>query len=169
MKQARNPNIIVAYDNNRSIGYEGKLPWQGDLPSDMRHFRAKTIGNIVVMGRVTFDSIGKALPDRENVVISRQINLSIENCMVVHDHNEVLLLEESDPRQIFIVGGGKIYDLYLPIANRVFATEIDATFEADSFFPVLDKEIWHIVDSQDHQADDKNKYNHRFVTYERTA
>jgi dihydrofolate reductase len=159
------PSIIVAYDRSRLIGGGNELLWQGELPADMKHFRAVTIGHIVVMGRKTYESIGQPLAARQNVVLTHSKEPDYPGCTVIN-HPDELNITKDDDRQIFIIGGRQIYDIYLPRSNKVLATEIDAKFEGDVYFPKLD-DSWHETSREDHTADERNKYDYSFVIYER--
>ena len=162
------PEIVVAYDRNRTIGYNGHLPWQGELPGDMRHFKALTIGNVVVIGRKTYESIQRPLPERENIVLSTQLDLTIEGCRVVNDFPEVLELDEADRRKVFIIGGSAVYQAFLPFTSRIHATEIEAEFDGDVWFPMADEVVWTMSEKSSFPADARNKYAYSFVTYDRT-
>jgi dihydrofolate reductase len=158
--------MIVAYGSERQIGMDGGLPWQSDLPADLRHFRELTTGNAIVMGRVTFtdDLQQRILPNRQMIVVSRQ-PVEYEGVTVVHSLDEAYAAVEPD-REIFVIGGAQLYTQALGSVARIYATEIDATFAADRYFPNLD-ETWHEVSRESHQADEKNKFNYDFVIYER--
>ncbi len=157
--------IIVAYDKNRLIGADNKLLWQGDMAADMKHFRDLTTGNVVIMGRKTFDSIGKPLPNRQNIVITRQ-PLQIDGVDIIHSLEEAFEIADAS-KDIYVIGGGQIYAQSISSADQIIATEIDASFNGDTYFPTLMND-WHEVAREDHQADDKNKYNYSFVTYARS-
>ena len=154
--------ITVAYDKNRLIGANNSLPWQGDMAADMRHFRESTEGNVVIMGRKTFDSIGKPLSNRQNIVITRQ-PLVINGVQVAHSFEEAYGQAEPN-KTIYIIGGGQVYKQALSSVDQILATEIDATFEGDTYFPTLSDE-WHEVLREDHLADENNSRNYSFVTY----
>ncbi|MEX0934408.1 MAG: dihydrofolate reductase [Candidatus Saccharimonadales bacterium] len=163
-----NRNIIVAYDKNRVIGHEGDMPWRGNLPADLRRFKELTTGHTVIMGRTTYDSIGRPLPNRHNIVISRQTNLEIPGCDVVNSLEEAYGLGAEDD-ELFIIGGAKIYHLAMPTANRLLVTEIDEAFEGDTFFPEIPQE-WHEVGrSSRYSIDENNKFCYTFIEYERDS
>ena len=154
--------IIVAYDKNRLIGANNSLPWQGDMAADMRHFRESTKGNVVIMGRKTFDSIGKPLSNRQNIVITRQ-PLVINGVQVVHSLGDAY--KQAEPgKDVYVIGGGQIFEQALADVDSVLATQIDATFDGDTYFPILSDE-WHETLRQDYLSDDKNRYNYSFITY----
>jgi dihydrofolate reductase len=154
--------IIVAYDKNRLIGGNNTLLWMGEMAADMRRFRELTTGNVVIMGRKTYDSIGKPLPNRQSIVISRQA-LQIDGVTVVHSIEEAYGASEPG-KDIYVIGGGQIFEQSLDSIDEVLATEIDATFEGDIYFKEL-PDGWQEISRESHQADDKNKYDYSFVSY----
>lgn len=153
--------MVVAYDTNRAIGADGDIPWIGKLPADMRHFRELTTGTTVIMGRKTYDSIGKPLPNRTNIVVTKQ-DVSIDGVIVVHSIDEAY--EKADTDKVSIIGGAQIYDLTLDTADTVYATEIKTVSNGDVFFPVLSNE-WVETAREDYQADETNLFDYSFVTY----
>ena len=156
--------IIVAYDKNRLIGANNTLLWQGQMAADMRHFRELTTGNVVIMGRKTFESIGKPLPNRQNIVITRQ-PLQIDGITVVHGLEEAFAKAEIG-KDIYVIGGGQIYEQSVSSADKILATEINADLVGDTYFPILTND-WHIESRDNHAADDKNKYDYSFIVYSR--
>ena len=162
-------NIIVAYDQDRAIGANGDLLWKkGELSGDMKHFRELTMGNVMIMGRKTLDSIGIELPGRKTIVCSRDNNCEIPNIETARSLEEAYSIAEEYAGEIFIVGGGEIYKQALKDVERIYATEVEATINgADTYFPKLDRR-WHKSNSQKFPADDKNIYPYNFVTYDRT-
>ncbi len=156
--------IIVAYDKNRMIGKNGELPWQGELPADMRHFRDITTGHTVVMGRKTFDSIGRALPKRQNIVVSRS-ELQLESALVASSLEQAYGFAIDD--DIYVLGGGEIYAQAIHDMDEIYATEINASFDGDASFPPLDATIWSESSRQDFSPDDANRYGYSFVTYKK--
>jgi dihydrofolate reductase len=155
-------SIVVAYDKNRVIGGRNAIPWQGDLPDDMRHFKNLTINKTVIMGRKTYESIGRPLPYRQNIVVSRQ-DIEYEDVQVVHSLAHAYAESEND---VMIIGGAEIYALALEDADIIYATEIDAIVNGDAHFPALDLE-WVETSREQHVADADNKYNYAYVTYEK--
>lgn len=153
--------MVVAYDTNRAIGANGDIPWIGKLPADMRHFRELTTGSTVIMGRKTYDSIGKPLPNRTNIVVTRQ-DVSIEGVVVVHSIEEAY--EKADSDKICIIGGAQIYELALDTADTIYATEIKTVSNGDVFFPTLPSE-WAETERQNYQADEINLFDYSFITY----
>jgi len=154
--------IIVAYDRNRLIGANNELLWQGEMAADMRHFKETTTDNAVIMGRKTFESIGRPLPNRQNIVISRQA-LKIAGIQLVHSIEDAFSQVDAD-KNAYVIGGGQIYEQSLPTVDKVIATEIDANLSGDTYFPELPGK-WIEESRENHVADEKNKYNYSFVTY----
>jgi len=155
-------NIIVAYDKNRLIGGNNSLLWQGDMNADIRHFREITTGNVIIMGRKTFDSIGSALPNRQNIVISNQ-PIQIDNVQVVHSLEDAYKIADTT-KDIYVIGGGQIYNQAVEGVDRILSTEIDAELKGDVYFPEISNE-WHEIAREDYSADSNNKYNYSFVIY----
>ena len=156
-------SLIVAKARNGIIGSNNDLPWY--LPADLRHFKEVTMGHTVVMGRKTFESIlqrlGKPLPDRKNVVITRDQSFTYPGVTIIHDVNEISQLGDC-----FVIGGAEIYGQTIDMADRLYITEVHADSEGDTFFPALDAS-WKEISRVQHQADDKNQYDYDFVVYER--
>ncbi len=138
-------NIIAALTEDRVIGIDNALPWR--IPEDLKNFKRLTSGNTVVMGRKTFESIGKPLPDRNNIVISRSLN-SVEGAVVCSSFEEALEKAKSFNVDVFIIGGASIYELALPLADKMFLSFVKGQYEGDTFFPVFDESDW-IVDSRE--------------------
>ena len=154
--------IIVAVSKNGVIGGNNSLIWS--LPNDMKRFKKITTGGAVVMGRKTYESIGRALPNRRNIIISRDNNLFIDQCEVVNSIEEALMLTNND---CFIIGGGEIYKQALPITDVIYLTRIDEEFEGDTYFPELNKNDWFESLNESFEPDEKNKHKHSFIKYER--
>ena len=155
--------IVVIVDEKSGIGKDNKLLCH--MPADLKHFKKHTVGHPVIMGRKTFDSVGKALPNRRNIVISRQ-NIEIEGCEVVHSIDKAIELCQGE-ELISIVGGAAIFEQSMSLVDRIHLTCMHHTFEADTFFPKLDSGVWEITDREDHDADEKNPYPYSFITYKR--
>ncbi len=153
--------LIVAISKNRVIGDSNKLIWH--LPSDLKRFKEITTGHPIVMGRKTFQSIGRPLPNRRNIIITRDDKFEVEGCEVVNSIEEAFLLTNSD---CFIIGGGEIYKQSLHLADKIYMTLIDEDFEGDTTFPELDKS-WYISKQEDFSKDEKNPHNYSFMIYER--
>ena len=158
-------SIIVAASENNVIGREGELPWR--LSDDLRRFKAITLGKPVVMGRKTWESIGRPLPGRDNIVISRQPGFEARGCQVVASTNEAVAAA-AGADEIMVIGGSEIYALFLPEAGRVYLTRVHTEIEGDAFFCELGEE-WALVSNEYLAADDRNEFDVSFRTYERTG
>lgn len=154
-------SIIVAVAKNWVIGKDNHLLWH--LSGDMKHFRALTTGNVVIMGRKTFDSIGKPLPNRRNIILSRSLD-KIDGCEVYSDVENLLADPTLKHEKIFIMGGGEIYRLFLPLTKRIFLTHVDVEITGDTTFPKIGEE-WIEYSREAFKADEKNDYNFEFVNY----
>jgi dihydrofolate reductase len=157
-------SFVVAMAENRAIGRDGGLPWH--LPADLRHFKNLTIDHTVVMGRKTFDEVGRPLPRRRNVVVTRQRDWSAEGVEVVHGLDAALELVRGEA-EVFIIGGAEIYRQALPRTDRIYLTRVETEVEGDVFFPEIDWDEWRIVAEEHHPADDRHAYAMTFLTYER--
>ena len=163
-------SIIAAQDSQGVIGYQGTIPWHGELPADMQHFRELTVGHPVVMGRKTWDSLPerfRPLPDRVNIVVTRQFSWEAEGCLVAHSLDEALAAVTEEETEIFVIGGAQLYTLALPRAERVYLTVVKASFEGDCHFPELDEAEWKLDLASFYHPRDGNKYPYSFRTYER--
>jgi len=159
-------SLIWAMDTNRLIGANNHMPWGlKDLPADMAWFRQHTLGKAVLMGRKTFESIGKPLPKRRNIILSRQQGLNIEGCEVIHSFDEAMRMFKDE--ELMVMGGAEIYSLAMPFADRLYCTNIQQAFTGDAWFPEADMTKWEITHSQQHQANEKNKYPYLFEIYQR--
>lgn len=158
--------LIVAVAANRVIGRDGKLPWR--LPDDMRHFRALTTGHSIIMGRRTWDSLGRALPARQNIVVTRQPAFAADGATVVRSLTDALAAVRL-PEPAFCIGGGELYRTAMPLARTAYVTEIDGAFEGDATFPTLDPAHWREASREAHAAPDADGWGYAFVTYERRA
>ena len=155
--------IIVAYDRNRAIGVSNTLPWAGKMKTDMARFKQLTTGNAIIMGRKTFESIGRALPGRQNIVLSSKA-IDVADVQVV-DNLDKAYAAVQPGAETYVIGGGQIYALARDTVDEILATEIDAAIEgADAFFPVLGPE-WRETSREHHDADENNAYAFDFVTY----
>ena len=147
MSLAREPlALVVAMAQNRVIGRAGGIPW--DLPEDRKHFVQVTRGHAIIMGRATWDSIGKPLPKRRNIVISRRAGLALEGAEVVSSLQDAIALARQQDDEPRIIGGGEIYALALPLATRLFLTVLDDAVSGDSYFPELDPSAWHVAEER---------------------
>lgn len=157
-------SIVVAVDKNLGIGAENELLWKRDLPADLAHFKRLTTGGSIIMGRKTFESIGRPLPERENIVVSHQPT-GVNGVLSVASLQSAYQLARYP---IFVIGGGQIYKQAIDEVDKLYVTHVDAEFpEATVFFPVIASTDWREVAREHHQADELNKYSFDFVTYER--
>ncbi len=159
-------SLIVAMDRNRLIGRGNALPWH--LPADLAHFKAVTMGKPIVMGRKTYESIGRPLPGRHNIVISRNPHFAAAGCTVVASVEQALAVSAAAP-ELMIIGGAQLYAELLPRAQRLYLTRIDASFDGDAWFPELDANQWRELERSDHAADERNAYPYSFLTLERCS
>jgi dihydrofolate reductase len=155
--------IIVAIGENHAIGKNNQLLWH--MPNDLKHFKDVTSGRTIIMGRKTFDSVGKPLPRRRNIVVTRQ-DITIPGCEVVKSIEDGLALCKDDD-EVFIGGGAEIYKLAMHLTDRIYLTVIHKNFDADTFFPEIDPGQWKESAREDYQPDEKNAYPYSFVTLER--
>jgi dihydrofolate reductase len=178
-KRAASPrprlSLIVAASENNIIGRNGDLPWR--LPADLAHFKRLTMGAAILMGRKTYDSIGRPLPGRKSIVLTRDtawraihdevlvaesLDMAIEVAIALAAQTEV-----QNPDEVFVIGGGEIYRLALPKADRVYLTRVHITVEGDATFPALDPIEWRLASSEDHPADERNEHPCTFEVWER--
>lgn len=152
--------LMVAYANGRVIGKDGEMPWH--LPNDLKYVKNTTTGHTVVMGRKTFESIGRPLPNRRNVVLTRNEHFDAPGVEVVHSKSDVLALGD-----VFILGGANVYAQFLDEADRLYITEIDLDVEGDTFFPDWNREAFTLVSKEEGTLDEKNTIPHTFYVYER--
>ncbi len=153
-------SIIVAIDENKAIGKNNQLLWH--LPNDLKFFKKTTSGHPIIMGRKTYDSIGKPLPNRKNIIITRNKDLKIEGAEVYTSLLEALGdLEEEN--EVFIIGGAEIYKQALPISDKIYLTQVHHQFEADTYLDDFDQSDWKIVHQEDHFKDEKHLYDYSFV------
>lgn len=156
-------SIIVATASNRVIGKDNALPWH--LPADLKYFKSTTMGKPIVMGRKTFESIGRPLPGRQNIVLTRDPEWSAEGVTVVNDVNDMTRsLAVAD--EVMIIGGAQIYDLTMDHVDRLYVTEVECDVDGDAYFPVIDNVIWQEISRDHHSAEGENPA-YSFVVYER--
>lgn len=159
-------SIVAAMDANQLIGHNNQLPWH--LPADLKHFKQVTMGKPILMGRNTYESIGRPLPGRHNVVISRNPALKIEGCSVCASIDAAFELC-ADDAEVCLIGGASLYQQVLGLADRLYLTRIDAEFEGDAWFPEIDLSQWRKTEERLMPVDDKNAWPYRFCTFERKA
>ncbi|MBS1921072.1 MAG: type 3 dihydrofolate reductase [Bacteroidetes bacterium] len=159
-------SLIVAAANNNVIGIKGQMPWR--QATDMQYFKNTTWGMPVIMGRKTFQGLGKALPGRKNIMITRQVGWNAEGIAVVNNIDDALKLAgETDAKEVFVIGGGEIYKMFFERAQRIYLTRIHAEPEGDTFFPALDSKEWKLIRTDTHEADEKNHFAYSFEVWER--
>jgi dihydrofolate reductase len=158
-------SIIAALDDRRGIGYKGRLPWH--LSTDLKRFKSLTMGHHIIMGRKTYLSIGKPLPGRTNIVLTKNEDYHSENVVVAHSIEDALeIARRNGETEVFIIGGGEIFRQALPLADRLYLTHVHTDSVSDTFFPKVDR-IWKISDSTDLPADDKNEFTTTYRIYTR--
>jgi len=159
-------SIIVAKAKNNIIGKENKLVW--NLPADLQHFKELTTGHTIIMGRKTFQSLGRVLPNRKHIVFSQNPDFKVndENVQVVHSMLEIQEYIENKEEN-FVIGGAMIYNLLMPHVTKMYVTEIDEEFEGDSFFPKINTDIWKETSREKRSKDEKNPLDFDYVTYEK--
>ncbi len=155
---------------NGVIGVRGGLPWR--LSADLRRFKQLTLGHHIIMGRKTFESIGRLLPGRTTIIVTRQpdyvsTNHAAQGALVAHGLNEALELA-SDDSEAFVIGGAEIYRQALPLAERIYLTEVESHVAGDAWFPDFDRQAWQLVEQESHPADDRNEFSHIFSVLERS-
>lgn len=156
-------SMVAAMANNRIIGKDNQMPWH--LPADLKHFKAVTLGKPIIMGRKTFESIGRPLPGRKNIVISRDTSYEAQGVEVVSTP-ELAIENAGDVPEVMIIGGGHIYDIFLPLCNRLYLTHIDLEVEGDTQFPDYESaRTWTKEQVEEHKSDSLNPYNYTFITY----
>lgn len=156
-------SAVVAIAENYAIGKNNQLLWH--LPNDLKHFKTITSGHTVIMGRKTYDSVGKPLPNRRNIIITRQ-QIQIEGCELVNSVEAALELCK-DEQEAFIIGGAEIYKLAMPFTNRIYLTVVHQSFDADAFFPHISSSEWTEISRTDFEADEKNAIPYSFITLEK--
>jgi dihydrofolate reductase len=161
-------SIIVAASENNVIGIHNELPWR--LPADLKYFKTTTLGKPIIMGRKTFESLGKALPGRPNIVITRQGDYHPEHTFVVSSLDAALDKARSfGGDELFITGGSQIFEVSWPLINRIYLTRVHAVVEGDAFFPEIDKNRFKLVSEQHHEPDEKHAYGFTFQVWDSVA
>lgn len=159
-------SIVVAKGRNNIIGNENKLIWS--LPADMKRFKEITTNHVIIMGRKTFESLGRVLPNRKHIVFTQNPEFTVkdENVQVVHSMLEIKEYID-DKKENFVIGGAMIYSLLMPHVTKMYVTEINQDFEGDTFFPKINLDIWKETSREKGVQDEQNKFDYDFVTYER--
>ncbi len=156
--------IVVAISANNAIGKNNQLLWR--LPADLKHFKEITTGHTIIMGRKTFDSIGKPLPNRRNIVITRNQNLTLPGAEVVNSLAAALLLCQNE-KETFIIGGAEIYKAAIGICHKIYLTTVHKSYQADAFFPEIDLKIWEELEKEDHLPTENNNLAYSFSVLQR--
>jgi dihydrofolate reductase len=160
-------SLIVAVARNGVIGRGGDLPWR--LSADLKRFKRLTMGKTMIMGRKTFDSIGRLLPGRTTVVLTRQTDWSFPGARVAASLQEALVFDNPDQEEVFVIGGAQLYETALPLADRLYLTRIETDVEGDTHFPAWEPNEWQIVREESFPVDEKNEFETTFLIYERVA
>lgn len=159
-------SLVVAAATNNAIGKDGKMPWH--LPNDLKHFKNITWGMPIIMGRKTFESIGKALPGRKNIVVTHNPDWKAEGAIAVQKIDDALFVAAAtDAKEIMVIGGGEIYKLLFPKATRIYMTRVATEPYADTYFPAIDSKYWKLVSQENHTANEKNAFHYSFQLWER--
>lgn len=159
-------SLIAAIGKNNELGKGNTLVW--DMPADMQYFRETTKGHTVIMGRKTFESIGRPMPNRQNIIITRDKSYLRPGIDVVHSLAEALKLVPEKEKEVFIIGGAEIYRQVMSVADRLYVTHIEAEDKnADTFFPEIIPIVWNEISHEEHQSDEKNPFNYTFSIYEK--
>jgi len=157
-------SLIVAVSENNVIGKDNNLIWR--LSADLKRFKSLTTGHHIIMGRKTFESIGKALPNRTSVIITRQKNYKVENCICVNSLEEAIEVCK-DENEAFIIGGGEIYNQAIDLVDKMYITLVHNTYKGDTFFPSIASDKWLLLSEEKHKADAKNEIDYSFLNYQR--
>lgn len=158
--------LVAAIASNNVIGKENSLPW--NIPEDLKRFKQMTSGHTILMGRKTFDSIGRPLPNRQNIVMTKDENFEQEGIKVINDFDEALELIKESNEDIFVIGGSKIYELFEPVANSLAITRILKDFEGDAFFPDINWDLWQI-EKEENFFDEKSNIECKLIEYSKKA
>lgn len=153
--------VVVAIAENNAIGKDNQLLWH--LPADLKHFKQITSGHTIIMGRKTYDSIGKPLPNRRNIVMTRKVGLEIPGVEVTSNIEEALALCKTE-EEVYIIGGAEIYKSTMHLVDKIYLTKVHQSYEADAFFPEIDSKRWNETDVEKHLPDEKNHVAYTFST-----
>ncbi len=157
-------SIITAMDKNQLIGKDNALPWK--IPADLQFFKKVTMSKPIIMGRKTFESIGRPLPGRQNIVITRDESYTADGCDVVYSIDDAISLA-GDIDEVMVIGGANIYQQFLEKCDRLYLSRVLGEFEGDAWFPEIDFNLWRLIEKEDHKADEKNECDYSFQIYER--
>lgn len=159
-------STIVATAKNNVIGKDNDIPWY--LPADLKYFKKITLDHHIIMGRNCYESIGKPLPKRTNMILTRNPFYLVSNCYVLHSLEEALqIAEENGEEEAFIIGGAQIYELGMKYTDKLYLTEVDLEVEGDIIFPELNMDEWELLSEETHQADEKNEHNYTFKVFQK--
>ncbi len=159
-------SIIVAVSKNGAIGKDNQLLWR--LPEDLKRFKKLTLGHPIIMGRKTFDSIGKPLPGRQSIVVTRNPEFRFDDVLVVHSIEDAIAeAKKLNSEEVFIIGGGELYNITLPLADKLYITEVETEIEGDTFFNIDQPDRWLETERTVHQADDRHAFSYNFVNYKK--
>lgn len=158
-------SIVVAAAENNVIGKDNDLIWH--LPADLKHFKRLTMGHPMIMGRKTFEAIGKPLPGRTSIIITSQQDYTAAGCIVVHSLEEAIAKGRELDEIVSVIGGANVYQQALPHTDKVYLTRVHHSFEGDVYFPELPENEWQVTEQEHHEPDEKNKYSYTFLTLER--
>ena len=160
-------SLIAAFDKNQAIGKNGDLPWH--LSSDLKHFKKITTGNTIVMGRKTFDSIGRALPNRKNIVLTRNLKWQYEGVVTINNVNDIFEICKNDS-EIFVIGGAEIYNAFLEIATKMILSYVETEVkDADAFFPKFKSENWKVMDESEIIKEENDDFSYKIITLEKST
>lgn len=157
-------SLIVAHDPNRVIGLDNQMPWH--IPGDLAYFKEKTMDKAIVMGRKTFESIGRVLPGRKNIIVTRNASYKAEGAEVVTNLNDAITLAEAHHKEVMVIGGEQIFRAILPKADRLYITFIQKNFNGDTFFPPYNEEVWSLVETSEEMTT-TDGITYVYLVYER--
>ena len=166
LPKAKTITMIAAAGENQELGKNGAMVWH--LPDDFKRFKSLTTGHTIIMGRKTFDSFDKPLPNRTHIVVTRDKGYKSNDAIIVHDMKTALAAAGNDSNP-FIIGGGEIYSLGMPYSNKIELTRVHGTFDADAYFPRIDKSKWNLIKTESHGTDERHKYSFDYETWERIS
>ena len=159
-------SAIVAMNPDGLIGDQNKIPWH--LPADLKYFKKITLGHHILMGRKCFDSIGKSLPGRKNIVVTKNPTFIVTDCIITNSIEEgILIAQQNKEEEMFIIGGGEIYRRSMHLVNKLYLTMVQFNGSGDVFFPQIDYDEWSLISDEKHTSDDKNNYDYSFLIYKR--
>jgi dihydrofolate reductase len=159
--------LIAAFDKNQAIGIDGELPW--NLSSDLKHFKKVTTGHSIIMGRKTFDSIGKALPNRKNIVLTRNKEWKVDGVITITNVNEIYQICENED-EVFVIGGAEIYTAFLDTATKMILSYVETEVkDADAFFPQFDMRAWQTIEKSNMIKEEKDDYHYKIITLHKSS